>query len=125
HAGRGRLRLHRRLPAGDRPRRRAACCPAGRPPAARGPASLRARPAARRSTRQATRARGEGRRSLPGVGLSRPRAAALLGILTAGVVGGQLLNASIFSLKRLDVPAPRWTDVTEARARLGVPLGTN
>jgi hypothetical protein len=69
--------------------------------------------------------RGERRRSLPGVGLSRPRAAALLGMLTAGVLGGQLLNASIFSLRRLDVPAPRWTDVTEARARLGVPLGIN
>jgi len=86
---------------------------------------LRARPAARRSTRQATRARGEGRRTLPGVGLSRPRAAALLGMLTAGVVGGQLLNASIFSLKRLDVPAPRWTSVAEARASVSVPLGIN
>lgn len=62
---------------------------------------------------------------MPGLRLSRPRAAALLGILTAAVLAGQLVNASIFSLKRLDLPAPRWTDLAEVRARLGVPLGMN
>jgi len=46
-------------------------------------------------------------------------------MLTAAVLGGQLLNASIFSLKRLDVPAPRWTAFEEARSRLEVSLGTN
>ena len=46
-------------------------------------------------------------------------------MLTATVIGGQLLNASIFSLKRLDLSTPRWTDLAEARGRLGVPLGMN
>ncbi|HYN70425.1 MAG TPA: FtsQ-type POTRA domain-containing protein [Candidatus Eisenbacteria bacterium] len=46
-------------------------------------------------------------------------------MVTAAVLAGQLINASIFSLKRLDLPTPRWTDLAEARARLGVPLGMN
>ncbi|MEZ0239188.1 MAG: cell division protein FtsQ/DivIB [Chloroflexota bacterium] len=86
---------------------------------------MSARPAARRSSRRPTRARGEARRALPGLRLSQPRAAALLGMLTAAVLAGQLVNASIFGLKRLDLPAPRWTDLAEARARVGVPLGLN
>ena len=46
-------------------------------------------------------------------------------MLTVAVLSGQLLNASIFSLKRLDLPSPRFTDLAAARARLGVQLGVN